>query len=32
MVEKHEDWKWSYYLTGTDGVVEIESDWIGAQE
>ena len=30
LVEKPEDWKWSsycHYLTGTEGVVEIESEW-----
>jgi len=30
LVEKPEDWKWSsycHYLTGLEGVVEIESEW-----
>jgi putative transposase len=30
LVEKPEDWKWSsycHYLTGMEGVVEIESEW-----
>src|SRR4029077_7021037 len=30
LVEKPEDWKWSsfrHYLTGVEGVVEIESEW-----
>ena len=30
LVEKPEDWKWSsyrHYLTGFEGVVEIESEW-----
>lgn len=30
LVEKPEDWKWSsycHYLTGIEGVVEIESEW-----
>ncbi len=32
LAEKPEDWKWGsycHYLTGTDGVVEIESHWTG---
>ncbi len=32
LVEKPEDWQWSsflHYATGTEGVVEIESDWTG---
>ncbi len=34
LVEKPEDWKWSsyrHYLTGIEGVVEIESEWTGAK-
>ncbi|MGA7752436.1 MAG: hypothetical protein WCB05_06380, partial [Candidatus Sulfotelmatobacter sp.] len=30
LVEKPEDWKWSsfvHYATGTEGIVEIESQW-----
>jgi putative transposase len=30
LVEKPEDWAWSsyrHYLTGAEGVVEIESEW-----
>jgi|ERR1035437_5117424 putative transposase len=32
LVEKPEDWAWSsfrHYLTGVEGVVEIESEWTG---
>jgi putative transposase len=32
LVEKPEDWSWSsfrHYLTGAEGVVEIESEWTG---
>ena len=32
LVEKPEDWEWSsfrHYLTGVEGVVEIESEWTG---
>jgi putative transposase len=32
LVEKPEDWPWSsfrHYLTGVEGVVEIESEWTG---
>ena len=32
LVEKPEDWPWSsfrHYLTGAEGVVEIESEWTG---
>ena len=32
LVKKAEDWEWSsfwHYLTGEEGVVEIESDWTG---
>ena len=32
LVKKPEDWEWSsfrHYLTGVDGVVEIESQWTG---
>jgi len=32
LVEKPEDWAWSsfrHYLTGEEGVVEIESEWTG---
>jgi len=32
LVEKQEDWAWSsfrHYLTGIEGVVEIESEWTG---
>jgi putative transposase len=32
LVEKPEDWRWSsfrHYLTGVEGVVEIESEWTG---
>ena len=34
LVEKPEDWKWSsyrHYLTGVEGVVEVESEWTAAQ-
>ncbi len=34
LVEKPEDWKWSsyrHYLTGAEGVVEIESEWTAAK-
>jgi putative transposase len=34
LVERPEDWKWSsyqHYLTGTEGVVEIESHWLARQ-
>jgi putative transposase len=33
-VQNPEDWKWSsyrHYLTGTEGVVEIESHWLARQ-
>ena len=32
LVEKPEDWEWSsfrHYMTGIEGVVEIESEWTG---
>ena len=32
LVEKPEDWAWSsfrHYMTGEEGVVEIESEWTG---
>ena len=32
LVVKPEDWPWSsfrHYMTGTEGVVEIESEWTG---
>ena len=32
LVEKPEDWAWSsfrYYLSGAEGIVEIESEWTG---
>ena len=32
LVEKPEDWAWSsfrHYLTGEEGMVEIESEWTG---
>jgi REP-associated tyrosine transposase len=35
LVENPEDWKWSsycHYLTGMEGVVEIESEWRCASE
>jgi putative transposase len=34
LVEKPEDWKWSsyrHYLTGVEGVVEVESEWTAAK-
>ncbi len=34
LVEKPEDWPWSsfrHYLTGAEGVVEIESEWTTQQ-
>ncbi len=34
LVEKPEDWAWSsfrHYLTGVEGVVEIESEWTGGK-
>jgi REP-associated tyrosine transposase len=34
LVERPEDWKWSsyqHYLTGTEGVAEIESHWLARQ-
>ncbi len=34
LVQNPEDWKWSsyrHYLTGTEGVVEIESHWLARQ-
>jgi hypothetical protein len=34
-VQNPEDWKWSsyrHYLTGTEGVVEIESHWLARQK